>query len=229
MTTAAERRRILASSDYVGIIRAVCESPGDDLPRLVAADWLEENGQPNRARLIRCQLELAATADPGLAAALEFEASALMSLMRTPDGWRYVAGREPPEPEYSWGRTAYLWRGFVERISLPASSFLSCVREGMFGEQPVTAVRLTDKEPLSTSLGFIWGRPGDTACGAVLPPAASANLPVEIAGDDEHWRAHLAGVFLTREKAMEALSDACIRYGRRAANLPPLTGPEGTP
>jgi uncharacterized protein (TIGR02996 family) len=31
----------------------------DDAPRLISADWLEENGQPERAELIRVQIDLA--------------------------------------------------------------------------------------------------------------------------------------------------------------------------
>ena len=38
------------------LLRAVLESPYDDLPRLVYADWLEEHGQPERAEFIRHQL-----------------------------------------------------------------------------------------------------------------------------------------------------------------------------
>ena len=42
-------------------LAAVAEAPEDDAPRLVFADWLEENGQPERAELIRLQCRLAAT------------------------------------------------------------------------------------------------------------------------------------------------------------------------
>jgi uncharacterized protein (TIGR02996 family) len=42
------------------LVRAVLEEPGDDLPRLVFADWLEEHGQAERAEFCRVQCELAA-------------------------------------------------------------------------------------------------------------------------------------------------------------------------
>lgn len=45
-------------SDFANLMKAVCASPADDLPRLVLADWLEENGQPERAEFIRLQCEL---------------------------------------------------------------------------------------------------------------------------------------------------------------------------
>jgi uncharacterized protein (TIGR02996 family) len=40
-------------------INAVLAAPNDDLPRLIAADWLDEHGQPEWAALIRVQCERA--------------------------------------------------------------------------------------------------------------------------------------------------------------------------
>src|SRR5262249_46661842 len=40
-----------------GLWQAIVDDPDDDLPRLVYADWLEENGQPERAELIRLQCD----------------------------------------------------------------------------------------------------------------------------------------------------------------------------
>jgi uncharacterized protein (TIGR02996 family) len=42
-----------------GFIAAVLASPDNDTPRLAFADWLEENGRPERAEFIRVQCELA--------------------------------------------------------------------------------------------------------------------------------------------------------------------------
>jgi uncharacterized protein (TIGR02996 family) len=41
------------------LLRAIVESPDDDLPRLAYADWLEEQGNDDRAEFIRVQLRLA--------------------------------------------------------------------------------------------------------------------------------------------------------------------------
>src|SRR5262245_14016045 len=46
-------------SDRAALIGAVLDHPADDTPRLVFADWLEENDQPERAEFIRVQIELA--------------------------------------------------------------------------------------------------------------------------------------------------------------------------
>ncbi len=45
-------------SDEEGLLRAICQTPHDDLARLIYADWLEEHDQPERAEFIRLQCEL---------------------------------------------------------------------------------------------------------------------------------------------------------------------------
>lgn len=45
------------NSDGEALFRALCEQPLDDTPRLVYADWLDENGRPERAEFIRLQCE----------------------------------------------------------------------------------------------------------------------------------------------------------------------------
>jgi uncharacterized protein (TIGR02996 family) len=42
-----------------GLLAAVIAAPADNLPRLAAADWLEENGYTDRAELIRIQCGVA--------------------------------------------------------------------------------------------------------------------------------------------------------------------------
>ncbi len=42
------------------LLAAVLADPGDDAPRLILADWWDENGQDTRAEFVRVQVELAA-------------------------------------------------------------------------------------------------------------------------------------------------------------------------
>jgi uncharacterized protein (TIGR02996 family) len=42
-------------ADEDGLLQAIFEAPDDDLPRLVYADWLDDNGEPERAEVIRLQ------------------------------------------------------------------------------------------------------------------------------------------------------------------------------
>src|SRR5262245_15858513 len=41
---------------YEPFLRAICDNPADDTARLAFADWLDENGDPNRAEFIRLQI-----------------------------------------------------------------------------------------------------------------------------------------------------------------------------
>lgn len=45
-------------TEYDAILQDIFDDPSDDLPRMVAADWLEDNGHPLRAEFIRVQLTL---------------------------------------------------------------------------------------------------------------------------------------------------------------------------
>src|SRR5215208_5695078 len=46
-------------SDEDALLAAIAAHPEEDTPRLVYADWLDENGQPERAEFVRVQCELA--------------------------------------------------------------------------------------------------------------------------------------------------------------------------
>jgi uncharacterized protein (TIGR02996 family) len=51
--------RLWAHPQVLALLLAAKESPHDDAPRLVLADWLEDHGEPDRAEFVRCQLRLA--------------------------------------------------------------------------------------------------------------------------------------------------------------------------
>lgn len=61
-------------SDRDALFHAICQHPEEDTPRLMYADWLEENGEADRAEFIRIQCELAqlATDDSGTHPVYEF-------------------------------------------------------------------------------------------------------------------------------------------------------------
>ena len=42
-------------SQHEAFLRAIFDAPDDDTPRLVYADFLQENGEDDRAELIRVQ------------------------------------------------------------------------------------------------------------------------------------------------------------------------------
>lgn len=47
------------SAEEAALLRAIRDTPDDDLPRLALADWLDENDSPERAEFLRVQVELA--------------------------------------------------------------------------------------------------------------------------------------------------------------------------
>jgi uncharacterized protein (TIGR02996 family) len=60
-------------------LQAILESPDDDTPRLIYADWLDEHGEPDRAEFIHMQ---------GLLARLQRDQKRIPG---RPPGW-YTAG-----------------------------------------------------------------------------------------------------------------------------------------
>ncbi len=54
-------------TDGAALYRSILSSPADDTPRLVYADWLEENGRSEQAEFIRieCRLEAVTPGEPG--------------------------------------------------------------------------------------------------------------------------------------------------------------------
>jgi uncharacterized protein (TIGR02996 family) len=68
-----------ASPELVALLAACRARPADDLPRLVLADWLDENGDPDRAEFVRVQVELShPTADAKRTAELRGRESKLL-------------------------------------------------------------------------------------------------------------------------------------------------------
>ena len=45
-------------TDGEGLLAAIIAEPDDDVPRLIYADWLDEQGDATRAEFIRVQVEL---------------------------------------------------------------------------------------------------------------------------------------------------------------------------
>jgi uncharacterized protein (TIGR02996 family) len=114
-------------------LRAICENPDDDTPRLVYADWLEEHGDTARAEFIRVQIELERKeADDPATAPLRTRAEDLLRGRR--DTWR----QELP----AWARLgARFRRGFVAEWCGTAAPFLRGAA-GLFRKAPVQRLAL---------------------------------------------------------------------------------------
>jgi uncharacterized protein (TIGR02996 family) len=114
--------------------QAIREAPADDTPRLVYADWLDENGQPERAEFIRLQYRLAAMdeedSDRLALKDREWELQAIHG-----DQWR---GAMP-----GWMRKEKheFRRGFVSFIVLTGAQFLRKA-SAMYRTAPIAELRI---------------------------------------------------------------------------------------
>src|SRR5262249_53518778 len=100
---------------------SILDRPDDDGPRLVYADWLEEEGDADRAELIRLQC---GSGDP------ERERDLIARF-----GPRWAG----PVLRHVYGYT--FRRGFVEEVTVAANMFLD-LGERLFDAAPVRLVRL---------------------------------------------------------------------------------------
>ncbi len=147
------------------LLQAVLDNPSDDLPRMVYADWLEENGEPERAEFIRLQIH--------------------MDDMGIPDGdlipdhlsieWRKMLEREIeliPSLVFREMNARYE-RGFIYQLRGPLAALLED-GTAIVRENPVEKVAVTDwhhsLEIQSTQHLFLLGasRRGADALGAAV-------------------------------------------------------------
>ena len=119
---------------------AIVAEPDDDTSRLVAADWLDEHGDPDRAAFIRIQVALAtqlAIDHRSLEVdRLRKEERAYLGPLSHFRGlWgaidcpqlvrvKPVAGRGPLAVDVTGENSVHFCRGFVETVTLPAVEWL---------------------------------------------------------------------------------------------------------
>jgi uncharacterized protein (TIGR02996 family) len=120
---------------YEPFLRAICENPEDDTVRLVYADWLDENGDPDRAEFIRLQIALPdrpTDSDPRSARAEELR-------KRNWDLW--FGGFPKLEGiEWSW----FIRRGFVFSVIVSSGKWFVTHRETLFATTPIQSLTLHD-------------------------------------------------------------------------------------
>jgi uncharacterized protein (TIGR02996 family) len=144
---------------------AIVADPDDDTPRLVAADWLDEHGDPDRAAFIRIQVELAPLYAGGAyhtprADELRMKERAFLgplSYFRGLWGATDCPQLVRVKPATDRGSLALdvtgedrvvFWRGFVEEVIVPATEWLhhgAAVRT----RNPVVTVTLTQCDQIT--------------------------------------------------------------------------------
>jgi uncharacterized protein (TIGR02996 family) len=187
-------------SDRASFMAAIRANPADDLPRLVYADWLDENGEGERAKAIRTSIvyedETWGRHDMRYTA---YEAE-LLALQRE------VFGDNPPQNVGGyWG----FRRGFYEEIKCPFAYWVTHAPRiltdrpwwggpGRFGEHGYPIARFngddTEFEAMGASLGDL--RSNDEAARLLTqrwPEVATWELPPERSRFEQ-----IMGDFMTR-------------------------------
>lgn len=140
-----------------GLLDAIIAHPGDDTPRLIYADWLEDEGRGDRAEFIRCMIRYPHAAPP--------EREELFRRARWAAAKNLAAWLEPLRPSRGWsdrfsdnwlvidaahghstGLSARFSRGFVREVRCPLQMWLDHGKE-IVRRHPVERVEVTDREP----------------------------------------------------------------------------------
>jgi uncharacterized protein (TIGR02996 family) len=129
------------TSDGEALFRAICEHPAEDTPRLVYADWLDENGRPERAEFIRLQCEAWA---PGAAYPTVAAARTRASALQRAFGDRWY--NELPElPGVEWGDLFV--RGFIDTVRTYRLHDVTVTLVQVFAAAPVRHFIVTEMHP----------------------------------------------------------------------------------
>ncbi len=101
------------------LFQAILDDPENDAPRLIYADWLEENGDPARAEFIRVQCEMARL-DEYDPQRIDFRCRADVLLRKHRKEWTKGIPKHINKYRFE--------RGFLYHIRMPLSRFLSSAR-----------------------------------------------------------------------------------------------------
>lgn len=176
-------------TDGEALLAAIIANPDDDTPRLVYADWLEENGQGERAEFIRVQIAQAAIAmeaDPKQGVAIgadgrltyatppAFERHQELDrraaeLLSAHDDWDWMPDGFAENGGWDWER------GFVGRVECTAAEWLAH-GDAIRAAHPVTRVKMTTEPDLQVLRTGVYSLPGKSRWAAT-----------EL-GDNEQWR-----------------------------------------
>lgn len=140
------------TTDERTFLDAIIAEPDDDTVRLVYADWLAENGDPDRGEFIRAEIELART--PPDSEHAERRRSFLFGRQAELLKKHKKAWLAPFDP---FAKESAFERGFVQALVLPARTFVERGAE-WFAITPVTRVKISsgrDWDPL-TRTEVVW-------------------------------------------------------------------------
>lgn len=113
------------------LVRAICDNPDDDTPRLVFADWLQEHGEEARAEFVRVQVRFAELLRHGVPDADGLGARARELWQKHKGAW---LAEMPSIKGLKWHDAFF--RGFVEYATIASDAELVQHADAVFG-QPI--------------------------------------------------------------------------------------------
>jgi uncharacterized protein (TIGR02996 family) len=214
------------------LLNSIIDAPFDDAPRLIFANWLQEQGDELRSRFIREQI---AHYDPARlgGSALEYRGRVNTLCDRRvwaqwdASRWSYYDGSIHV---HNSGRSKVVFRrGFPSLVYTTLAEFLRFAAK-IFSSHPVTSVWLEDRQP--DLVGLSWNMPvtvwhcseedGDIRCAHSILPIPIYHQVIKQPGLLRLvWDGTLAE-FETEELAYKALSNGLVNWGRSLVGLPML-------
>ncbi len=218
------------------LLQEIIDQPDDDGLRLIAADFLDENGQPERGEFIRVQVALAGVKKckystvtyPNnhccppycLDCRMHAQPKRYAALRRRERELYKRIDHGLPMLDYAWPQ-AYLppldrlaglsigvvRRGFVEEVQCASADFLTH-GPAIVRATPLREVRLNDVEP-------IYYEPNPT-----VAPMWLIGVP-QLSFLSSHLS--LAGAWYNRNNALSDISAACIAWAKSTAVSAPET------
>lgn len=209
------------TSDGNALLATILNEPADDTARLVYADFLQENGEEDRAEFVRVQVELS-TFDPHYYLSYDnramCERSAVPLVKRSAELLHAAWSPELCELADATGCSPVAFngwgfrRGFVSDASMTADDFDRCAAVA-FARYPIERVTLSDKEPAQTGAfpeRWTWFGPHPTH----RYETDRARLTGEL------WAALPHADYPTQKAALDALARACVLVGTKRAKRP---------
>ncbi len=209
-------------SDEDLLLRAICNDPEEDTPRLVYADWLQENGEEKRAEYIRYQVDLYR----------KYEKVPHKRRVQERYYHNLVWGLDPTwrgfeRPKGSTIKDEYWERGFLWEVRWDWDYFWSDQDRlrTLFSRHPIRRVWITDKEPNTVRHSFFC---------CYWQPHTVIGLPHDMlrwfpTGQQTRYSDGTWISFRDDRLGVYALSIATVRYGRALVGLRDLTEEERFP
>lgn len=217
---------------YQGFLADICAHPEDDVPRLILADWLEDNGEELRAKFIRLQIEahrLSKLSDddvahinvPGVICEcrrcdLIRKTGAMLNHGLPNPGWLW-AGRQLNEAKLFARVRLHYHRGFVAGVACHIDDWLT-YGAAIVISQPVTIAELTSQHPVYTYTNGVSRYTWSAGYDGMSRLAKHDRLPSEWFPDDYNGKA----TFQSITEAVDWASGKAVAWARQKASLPPL-------